>query len=141
MGSRPRVRDEAANPRVTPGRTKPEFVSFVRELPKRAYASARRCNVVLDNLNTRFASTFESEDVPGASLAHRLSRRVQFHWRWLAPTVQREPNAGRCASLNIVSPKAMGFERSRERTLRCSNNATAARQHPLVLRSGGWLPC
>ena len=62
---------------VTERRTKPEFVSFVRHLLERSFASARKIHLVLDNLNTHFRSCFE--EVLGASAARTLLRRVQFH--------------------------------------------------------------
>ena len=64
--------------RVTQRRTKPEFVSFVRQLLERTYASARKVHLVLDNLNAHFGSSFEQ--VLGRSAAGRLLRRVQFHY-------------------------------------------------------------
>ena len=63
--------------KVTERRTKPEFVSFVRQLLERTYASARKVHVVLDKLNTHFRSCFE--EVLGRAAALALLRRVQFH--------------------------------------------------------------
>ncbi len=62
---------------VTARRTKPEFVSFVRRLVERTYASAHKIHLVLDNLNTHFRSSFE--EVLGPSAARSLLRRVEFH--------------------------------------------------------------
>ena len=63
---------------VTKRRTKPEFVSFVRRLVDRTYASAHKIHLVLDNLNTHFRSSFE--EVLGHSVACALLRRVEFHY-------------------------------------------------------------
>ena len=63
---------------VTERRTKPEFVSFVRQLLERTYASAKKVHLVLDNLNTHFRPCFE--EVLGRSTARALLRRVQFHY-------------------------------------------------------------
>jgi hypothetical protein len=64
--------------RVTPQRTKPEFVAFVQRLLKRTYRCARKVHLVLDNLNTHFRSSFEQ--VLGRAPAAALLRRVQFHY-------------------------------------------------------------
>ena len=63
---------------VTPHRTKPDFVHFVKTLLNQTYASARKVHLVLDNLNTHFRSCFE--DVLGRQAAVRLLRRVAFHY-------------------------------------------------------------
>lgn len=62
---------------VTPRRTKPQFVAFVRRLLERRYAAARKVHLVLDNLNTHFRSSFEQ--VLGRAAATALLRRVEFH--------------------------------------------------------------
>ncbi len=62
---------------ITARRTKPEFVTFVRRLVERTYASAHKIHLVLDNLNIHFRSSFE--EVLGRSAACALLRRVEFH--------------------------------------------------------------
>ena len=63
---------------VTEQRGKADFVEFVTALLGGAYATARRVNLVLDNLNTHFRKSFE--DVLGRRAADKLLRRVQFHY-------------------------------------------------------------
>lgn len=63
---------------VTAQRTKPEFVSFIRHLLTKVYATAHRVHLVLDNLNTHFRSTFV--EVLGAREAKALLRRIEFHY-------------------------------------------------------------
>ena len=63
---------------VTPQRTKPHFVAFVKDLVERAYATAKTVHVVLDNLNTHFRKAFV--DVMGELAATDLLRRVAFHY-------------------------------------------------------------
>ena len=64
--------------KVTERRTKPEFVSFVKQLLECTYASARKVHLVLDNLNTHFRRCFE--EVLGPAEAAALLRRVVFHY-------------------------------------------------------------
>jgi len=63
---------------VTLRRTKPDFVSFVKNLVETVYAAAAIVHLVLDNLNTHFQKSFV--DVPGESAATALLRRVEFHY-------------------------------------------------------------
>ena len=63
---------------VTEQRTKVDFVAFVGDLLSRAYATARRAHLVLDNLNTHFRKCFD--DVLGKRAAALLLRRVEFHY-------------------------------------------------------------
>jgi len=63
---------------VTLRRTKPDFVSFVKNLVETVYAAAAIVHLVLDNLNTHFQKSFV--DVLGESAATALLRRVEFHY-------------------------------------------------------------
>lgn len=63
---------------VTDHRTNVDFVSFIRHLLERVYASARRIHLVVDNLNTHFRRVFD--EVLGVKEAKRLLRRVVFHY-------------------------------------------------------------
>jgi hypothetical protein len=63
---------------VTARRTKADFVAFVQGLLGGVYAQAKKVHLVLDNLNTHFASSFQ--EVLGAQPARALLRRVQFHY-------------------------------------------------------------
>ena len=63
---------------VTDRRTKPDFVAFVTELLGKVDRSARLVHLVLDNLNTHFASCFD--EVLGPEAAAGLLRRVEFHY-------------------------------------------------------------
>lgn len=63
---------------VTARRTKVDFVAFVQHLLEEVYAKARRIHLVLDNLNTHFRVCFE--EVLGVKAAHKLLRRVVFHY-------------------------------------------------------------
>lgn len=63
---------------VTLRRTKLDFVSFVRNLVEKVYATAVAVHLVLDNLNTHFRQTFV--DVLGEPAATALLRRVEFHY-------------------------------------------------------------
>lgn len=63
---------------VTARRGKVDFVEFVSNLLRNAYAKARRVHLVLDNLNIHFRKCFE--DVLGKHAAAKLLRRVQFHY-------------------------------------------------------------
>ncbi len=71
---------------ITDRRTKTDFVAFVQYLLEQVYTMARRIHRVLDNLNTHFRKCFE--EVLGIKAAHKLLRRVVFHYtpkhaRWL----------------------------------------------------------
>ena len=63
---------------ITDHRAKTDFVAFVRYLLEHVYAAARRIHLVLDNLNTHFRKCFE--EVLGIKEAHKLLRRVVFHY-------------------------------------------------------------
>lgn len=63
---------------VTERRGKIDFVRFAQYLIDRAYRSARRIHLVVDNLSTHFKGCFV--DTLGASAAQRLLRRVVFHY-------------------------------------------------------------
>lgn len=63
---------------VTARRAKPDFVAFVQRLAGEVYGQARKIHLVLDNLNTHFRTSFE--EVLGDRAAHRLLRRVHFHY-------------------------------------------------------------
>jgi len=63
---------------ITDHRAKTDFVAFVKHLLERVYATARRIHLVLDNLNTHFRKCFE--EVLGVKVAHKLLRRVVFHY-------------------------------------------------------------
>jgi transposase len=63
---------------ITDHRAKTDFVAFVQHLLEQVYATARRIHLVLDNLNTHFRKCFE--DVLGVTVAHKLLRRVVFHY-------------------------------------------------------------
>jgi hypothetical protein len=62
---------------VSARRTKVDFVHFVQGLLEGVYADVSKLHVVLDNLNTHFARSFE--EVLGASEAGKLLRRIEFH--------------------------------------------------------------
>jgi hypothetical protein len=62
---------------VTARRTKQDFVAFTRHLVDGVYASAEKVHLVLDNLNTHFASVFI--EVLGRTAAAPLLSRIQFH--------------------------------------------------------------
>ena len=63
---------------ITGHRAKTDFVDFVQYLLEQVYAAARHIHLVLDNPNTHFGKCFE--DVLGAKAAHKLLRRVRFHY-------------------------------------------------------------
>jgi DDE superfamily endonuclease len=63
---------------VTEHRGKTDFVAFIDDLLTKAYATARRIHLVLDNLNIHFRKSFD--DVLGKRDATKLLRRVQFHY-------------------------------------------------------------
>lgn len=63
---------------ITDHRAKTDFVAFVQYLLEQVYAKARRIHLVLDNLNTHFRKCFE--EVLGVKAAHKLLRRVVFHY-------------------------------------------------------------
>lgn len=62
---------------VTARRTKQDFVAFVRHLVDGVYASAEKVHLVLDNLNTHFASVFV--EVLGLKVAAALLSHIEFH--------------------------------------------------------------
>ena len=63
---------------ITDHRAKTDFVAFVQYLLEQVYATARRIHLVMDNLNTHFRKCFE--EVLGVKVAHKLLRRVVFHY-------------------------------------------------------------
>jgi hypothetical protein len=63
---------------VTERRTKADFVHFVCHLLNTVYASVIVLHLVLDNLNTHFASAFQ--EVLGAEAAAVVLARLQFHY-------------------------------------------------------------
>lgn len=64
--------------KVTDHRARIDFVAFVKHLLEHVYAKAQRIHLVLDNLSTHFRVCFEA--VLGVRPAHRLLRRVVFHY-------------------------------------------------------------
>jgi hypothetical protein len=62
---------------VSVRRTKIDFVHFVQGLPEGVYADVDKLHVVLDNLNTHFARSFE--EVLSAFEVGKLLRRIEFH--------------------------------------------------------------
>lgn len=62
---------------VTSRRTKLDFVQFVCGLMNTVYAGVRKLHLVVDNLNTHFASSFEA--VLGAEAAGPILARLDFH--------------------------------------------------------------
>lgn len=62
---------------VTARRTKGDFVQFICGLMGTVYAGVRKLHLVLDNLNTHFASSFE--EVLGAEAATPILARLDFH--------------------------------------------------------------
>lgn len=72
--------------KVTDTRTKQEFAYFMRELTDVHYAGAEYIQVVLDNLNTHFESSFE--ETFGRREAKRVLSKLKFvytpkHGSWL----------------------------------------------------------
>ena len=63
--------------RVTKRRTKKDFAMFVKEVPD-GYPRARKLHIVLDNLNTHFAGSFE--ETFGEEQARSILRRIEFHY-------------------------------------------------------------
>jgi hypothetical protein len=63
---------------VTVQRRKADFVHFIRHLLQGHYRHARKIHVVIDNLNTHFASAFV--EVLGSKRAEKLLERIQFHY-------------------------------------------------------------
>ena len=63
---------------VTARRTKVDFVRFVGQLVEQLYAGAKKLHLVLDNLNTHFAPSFE--EVLGPEAAVALLAGVEFHY-------------------------------------------------------------
>jgi len=63
---------------VTHHRQKADFVGFIRQLLQGRYRYARKIHLVVDNLNTHFASVFV--DVLGAKRAQKLLNRIEFHY-------------------------------------------------------------
>jgi hypothetical protein len=62
---------------VTARRTKVDFVQFICGLMTTVYAGVRKLHLVLDNLNTHFAASFEQ--VLGAEEAAPILARLDFH--------------------------------------------------------------
>lgn len=62
---------------VTARRTKVDFVQFICGLMSTVYAGVHKLHLVLDNLNTHFASSFEQ--VLGAEAAAPILARLDFH--------------------------------------------------------------
>ena len=63
---------------VTARRTKVDFVHFVGQLVEQFYTGVKKLHLVLDNLNTHFALSFE--DVLGPEAAAALLAGVEFHY-------------------------------------------------------------
>jgi hypothetical protein len=63
---------------VTAQRTKVDFVCFICHLLRTVYATVKVLHLVLDNLNTHFASAFR--EVLGAEEAAIVLARIQFHY-------------------------------------------------------------
>src|SRR5439155_17949774 len=59
-------------------RTKIDFVCFICHLFTTVYAQVKVLHLVLDNLNTHFASAFQ--EVLGAEDAALVLGRIQFHY-------------------------------------------------------------
>ncbi len=67
--------DTCRSPRGAP---KSNFVRFVGQLVEQLYAGAKKLHLVLDNLNTHFAPSFE--EVLGPEAAVALLAGVEFHY-------------------------------------------------------------
>ena len=63
---------------VTRHRKKADFVHFIRQLLQGRYRHAKKVHLVVDNLNTHFASVFV--EVLGQKRAQKLLNRVEFHY-------------------------------------------------------------
>ena len=63
---------------VTARRTKVDFVAFIVGLLMGVYAKVKTLHLVMDNLNTHFASSFVQ--VLGAVAAAPILERIQFHY-------------------------------------------------------------
>ena len=63
---------------VTAHRGKVDFLRFAQHLINHVYRSARRIHFVVDNLNIHFRKCFI--ELLGAQAAHKLLRRVIFHY-------------------------------------------------------------
>ena len=63
--------------RVTKRRTMKDFAMFVKEVLDR-YPRARKLHIVLDNLNTHFAGSFEK--TLGEERAKSILQRIEFHY-------------------------------------------------------------
>lgn len=64
---------------VTTRRTKRDFVQFIGHLVKKAYVSARKIHLVLDNLNTHFRSSFE--EILGVNLSYAFKSISSWYTR------------------------------------------------------------
>ena len=63
--------------KVTKRRTMKDFAMFVKEVIARC-PKARKLHIILDNLNTHFASSFE--ETFGEEEAKRILQRIEFHY-------------------------------------------------------------
>jgi hypothetical protein len=63
---------------VTERRTKADFVHFICHLLNTVYAGVIVLHLVVDNLNTHFASAFQ--EILGAEAAAAVLARIQFHY-------------------------------------------------------------
>ena len=63
---------------ITERRTRQDWARFVKGMLDERYPGAEKVRLVLDNLNTHFRKCFE--DVLGVKVAHKLLRRVVFHY-------------------------------------------------------------
>ena len=63
--------------KVTKRRTKKDFAMFVKEVLDK-YPKTRKLHIILDNLNTHFASSFQ--ETFGEEEAPRILQRIEFHY-------------------------------------------------------------
>jgi len=63
--------------RVTKRRTKKDFAMFVKEVLD-TYPKARKLHIILDNLNTHFASSFK--ETFGEEQARNMLQKIVFHY-------------------------------------------------------------
>ena len=63
--------------KVTKRRTKKDFATFVKDVLDR-YPKARKLHIVVDNLNTHFAKSFE--ETFSKEQAESILQRIEFHY-------------------------------------------------------------
>jgi hypothetical protein len=112
---------------VTARRTKVDFVAFVCRLLRSGYFHARKVHLVMDNLNTHLADSFE--EVLGVKTAASLLRRIQFHYTpehasWLNMAeieigVMQRQCLARCAGEQATLISEVAAWQRRRNTARC----------------------